>query len=119
MADEAIDLMNRQVFPLNELSMTAGTAELHSPSQLAQMFSVREGDVFVNHISLQAVNLMAALLKTACVADLGVRRTRPFSRKEIGQRYLAIDPLPLHVIQESGLIVTFRAGDVLVTGSPP
>ena len=33
-ADEAIDFMNRQVFPLNELSMTAGTAKLHSPPQL-------------------------------------------------------------------------------------
>jgi hypothetical protein len=39
-ADEAIDFMNGQVLPLNELCMTAGTAELHSPSQLAEMFSV-------------------------------------------------------------------------------
>ena len=39
-ADEAINFMNRQVFALNQLSMTAGTAELHSPSQLAQVFSV-------------------------------------------------------------------------------
>ena len=34
-ADEAINFMNRQVFSLNQLSMTAGAAELHSPSQLA------------------------------------------------------------------------------------
>jgi hypothetical protein len=83
------------------------------------MFSVRKGYIFVNHISLQIVNLMAALLKAACIADLGVRRTRPFSRKEIGQGYLAIDPLPSHMIEKSRLIVTFRASDMLVAGSPP
>ncbi len=33
-ADETIDFMDRQVFPLDELSMTAGTAELHPPPQL-------------------------------------------------------------------------------------
>jgi hypothetical protein len=62
---------------------------------------------------------MAPLLKAACIADLGVRRTRPFPRKEIGQGYLAIDPLPFHMIDESGLIMAFRATDVLVAGSPP
>src|SRR3972149_4943085 len=62
---------------------------------------------------------MATLLKAACIADLGVRRTRPFPRKEISKGYLAIDPLPFHVIDESGLIMTFRATDVLVAGSPP
>lgn len=113
-ADEAIDFMNRQMFPLNELGMAAGTAELHSPSQLAQMFSVREGDVFVNHVSLQIVNLMAALLQAACIADLGVRRARSFPRKEIRQGHLAVDPFPLQMIQEPRFIVTFRAGDLLV-----
>jgi hypothetical protein len=117
--DEAVDFMNRQVLSLNELSVTTGTAKLHFPSQLSQMFSVREGDVFVNHISLQIVNLMATLLKAACIADLGVRRTRPFPRKEIGQGDLAIDPLPFHMIEESGFIMTFRAADVLVGGGPP
>jgi hypothetical protein len=62
---------------------------------------------------------MATLLKAACIADLGVRRTRPFPRKEIGQGYLAIDPLPFHMIEKSGLIVTFGASDMLVAGSPP
>jgi hypothetical protein len=62
---------------------------------------------------------MAALLKAACIADLGVRRTRPFSRKEIGQGYLAIYPLPFQVIDKSRLVVTFRASDMLVAGSPP
>jgi hypothetical protein len=62
---------------------------------------------------------MATLLKAACIADLGVRRTRPFPRKEIGQGYLAIDPLPFHMINKSGLIVTFGASDMLVAGSPP
>jgi hypothetical protein len=32
--DEAVDFMNREVFSLNELSVTTGTAKLHSPSQL-------------------------------------------------------------------------------------
>jgi hypothetical protein len=83
------------------------------------MFSVRESHVFVNHISLQIVNLMATLLKAACIADLGVRRTRPFPRKEISKGYLAIDPLPFHMIDKPRLIVAFRASDMLVAGSPP
>jgi len=83
------------------------------------MLSVREGHVFVHHISLQIVNPMAALLKTARIADLGVRRAWPFPRKEISQRYLAINPLPLQMIQKTRLIVTFRTGNMLVTGSPP
>ena len=62
---------------------------------------------------------MATLLKATGIADLGVRRTRPFSRKEVGQGYLAIDPLPFHVIKESGFIVAFRATDMLMAGSPP
>jgi hypothetical protein len=62
---------------------------------------------------------MATLLKAACIADLGVRRTRPFPGKEVGQGDLAIDPLSFHMIKKSGFIVTFRAADVLVRGGPP
>jgi hypothetical protein len=62
---------------------------------------------------------MATLLKAACIADLRVRRTRPFPRKEIGQGYLAINPLPSHMIEKPRLIVTFRTTDMLVAGSPP
>jgi hypothetical protein len=62
---------------------------------------------------------MAAFLKTACITDLGVRCTRSFSRKEISQGYLAIDPLPPHMIEKSRLIMTFRASDMLVAGRPP
>jgi hypothetical protein len=62
---------------------------------------------------------MATLLKAARITDLGVRRTRPFPRKEVGQRDLTIDPLPFHMIDESGFIMTFRATDVLVGRGPP
>jgi len=33
--DEAVDFVNRQMQPLNKLSMATRAAELHSPSQLA------------------------------------------------------------------------------------
>jgi hypothetical protein len=62
---------------------------------------------------------MATLLKAAGIADLCVRDARPFSRKEIGERYLAIHPLPLHMIEKSRFIVAFRASHMLMAGSPP
>jgi len=38
--DEAVDFVNREMQPLNELGVAACAAEVHPPSQLAQMFSV-------------------------------------------------------------------------------
>jgi hypothetical protein len=75
--DETVDFMNRQMFSLNKLGMTTGTPKAHSPSQLTQVFSMREGHVLVNHIPLEIIDLMATPLETACVADLGVGSTRP------------------------------------------
>jgi hypothetical protein len=40
MTDEAVDFVNGEVRPLDELCMTGGASKFNSPSQLAQMFSM-------------------------------------------------------------------------------
>jgi len=60
--DETVDFVDGQVGPLNQLSMAGGASKLHTPSQLPQMFSVREGDTLIDHISLKIFNLMASFL---------------------------------------------------------
>lgn len=117
--DEAVDLVNGQVQALNKLSMAARAAELHPPSELAQMFSVRERHILIDHISLEVFGLMTSLLKAACVADLGMRCTRPLSRQEVSQRHLPVHPFPLEMVQKPGLIMAFRAGHMPVTGGSP
>ena len=83
------------------------------------MFSVRERHILIDHVSLKVVGLMTSLLEAARVADLGVRRTRPLPRQEVSQRHLAIHPFPLEVVNESGLIMAFRAGHMPVAGGSP
>jgi hypothetical protein len=38
--DKAVDIMNGQVFSLNQLSVTTGAPEFHFPSQFAEVFSM-------------------------------------------------------------------------------
>jgi hypothetical protein len=85
MADETVCLMNGKVHSLNELGVTGGASKLHFPSQFTQMFFVREGYILVDHILLEILNLMASLLEATCIADLCVRRARPFPGNKIGQ----------------------------------
>ncbi len=83
--DEAVDFMDGEMQPLNQLSVTAGATELHPPSELAQMFSVRERDILVDHVPLEVSDLVTSLLETTRIADLRVRRARPLPRQEVSQ----------------------------------
>jgi hypothetical protein len=78
-----------------------------------------EGNILISHISLQVIDLMATLLETAHITDLGVGHARPFSGEEIGQRYLAIHPLPPQMIEKTRLIMTFRTGHMAMAGGSP
>ncbi len=94
-ADEAVCLVNGKVLPLDNLGMAGGASQLHSPSQLVQVFTMGEGDILIDHVSPEILDLMASLLQAACIADLRMRHGRLFPRDEIGQRDLSVDPLPL------------------------
>ena len=49
------------------------------------MVIMGEGHILIDHIPLEAFNLMTSLLEAACIADLSVRRTRPLPREEVSQ----------------------------------
>jgi hypothetical protein len=117
--NEAVDFVNGEVRSLDELCVTGGASKLHPPSQLTQMLSVRESNILIDHVFLKIFNLMASLLKTTRIADLGMRPARCFSRDEIGQRDLTIHPFALQMIEKARLIVAFRTCHMSVTGSPP
>jgi hypothetical protein len=93
-ADETVGLVNGEVLSLDNLGMAGGTSQLHSPFQLVQMLAMGEGDILIDHVSPEILDLMASLLQTACIADLRMRQGRLFPRDEIGQRDLSVDPLP-------------------------
>jgi hypothetical protein len=92
--DETVRLVNGEVLSLDNLGVAGSTSQLHSPFQLIQMFTMGEGDILVDHVSPEILDLMASLLQTACIADLRMRHGRLFPRDEIGQRDLSVDPLP-------------------------
>jgi hypothetical protein len=96
--DETVNLVNREMGSLNQLGMTGCTAKFHSPSQLPQMFPMREGHILIDHVSLEVFNLMASLLEATCIVNLCMGSAWPFSRDKIGKRYLAIHPFPLEMI---------------------
>ena len=83
--DEAVDLMNSEMQPLNKLSVATCAAELHPPPELTQVLSVRERHILIDHISLEVFDLMTSLLEAARVADLGVGRAGPLPRQEVSQ----------------------------------
>jgi len=83
--DEAVDLMNSEMQPLNKLSVATCAAELHPPPELTQVLSVRERHILIDHISLEVFDLMTSLLEAARIADLGVGRARPLPRQEVSQ----------------------------------
>ncbi len=62
---------------------------------------------------------MATLLEATRIANLRVGRARPLARQEVGQRHLAVHPFALEMVEKSGLIMTFRARHMSMTGSPP
>jgi len=61
-ADETVGFVNGQVLSLDNLGVAGGASQLHPPSQLSQMLSMGEGDILVDHISLQIFDLVATLL---------------------------------------------------------
>jgi hypothetical protein len=83
------------------------------------MFIMGEGHIFVEHISPEVFGLVATLLETARIADLCVRHARPFSGKEVSQRYLTIHPFASHMIKKPRFIVTFRTGHMAMAGGSP
>jgi len=83
------------------------------------MFIMGEGHIFVEHISPEVFGLVATLLETARIADLCVRHARPFSGKEVSQRYLTIHPFASHMIIKPRLIMTFRTDHMAMAGGPP
>lgn len=119
MADEAIGLMDGEMFSLDELGMAGGAAKLHPSSQLLEMFSMGERYILVNHVLLKVFDLMASFLQTGRIADLSMGFGRPFARKEVGEGDLSIHPFPFEVVEEARFIVAAGAGHVSVAGGPP
>ena len=62
------------------------------------MFTMGEGHIFIDHIPLEVVGLVATLLETARIADLCVRRARPLPGEKVSQRYLTVHPFAFHMI---------------------
>ena len=90
--------MNRQVLSLNKLGVAGSASERHSPSKLAQVLSVRKGDVLVNHAPLEIRLPVTPFLEATCIADLRMRGARFFPRDEVSQGDLTIHPFALHVV---------------------
>ncbi len=63
MADKTVDLMNGEMGSLNDLGMAGGAAEFHPPSQFLEVFSMGEGHILIDHVSLEIFCLMASLLE--------------------------------------------------------
>jgi hypothetical protein len=63
--DKTVRFMNREMGSLNDLGMATGTPKLHPPPQVAQMFSVREGHILIDHLFLKVLGLMTPFLETA------------------------------------------------------
>jgi hypothetical protein len=117
--DETVGFVNREVLPLDHLGVTGGASQLHPPFQLVQMFTMGEGDIFVDHISTEILDLVTPFLQAAGIADLRVRRRRLFPRDEIGQRDLSVNPFSFQMIEEAWRIVTLGAGDIAMAGDLP
>ena len=104
--------MDRQMLPLNKLGVAGSASERHAPPELAQVLSVREGDVFVDHVPLEIRLLVAPFLEATRIADLRMGGIRFFPRDEVGQGNLAVHPFAFHVVEETGLVMTLRAGNL-------
>jgi hypothetical protein len=83
-ADKTVRFMDREVLSLNDLGVARGAPKLHSSSQLSQVFPVREGHVFIDHIFLKVLDLMTSRLEAACITDLGMGLAGSLSGNEIG-----------------------------------
>jgi hypothetical protein len=57
---------------------------------------------------------MTSLLKTGGITDLRMRLGRPFAGDKHDQGDLSIPPFPLHMVEKTGFIVTFGAGNKVV-----
>lgn len=80
---------------------------------------MREGHVFIDHISFKIVRLVASLLKAGRIADLCMRLTGFLPGDEVGERDLSVDPLPLQMVPETGLVMALSTCDVTVARSLP
>jgi hypothetical protein len=117
--DEAIRLVNREMFPLDDLRVAARASKLYIPSQITQVFPVGEGHILIDHLVLEILDSMTSLLETTGVANLRMGPARPLSGDEIGQRYLTIYPLAFQMVEKPGFVVAFRAGHMTVARGPP
>jgi len=94
-ADETVGFVNGQVLSLDHLGVAGGASQFHPAFQLVQVLAMRKGDILVNHISLEILDLVAALLQTAGIAYLCMRHGWFFPGDEIGKRDLPVDPFAL------------------------
>jgi hypothetical protein len=85
MTDEAVDFMDGQMGPLNELGMAGGATKFHPSSQLPQMFSMGEGHILIDHISLNLFNFVTPLLETTRIPNLSMGPARRLPGDKIGQ----------------------------------
>jgi hypothetical protein len=76
------------------------------------MLAVGEGNVLVDHISLEIFDLVAPFLQAARIVDHRMGHRWLFARNEVGQGDLPVDPFPFHMIEEPRLIVALRARHV-------
>jgi hypothetical protein len=85
MADKTVDLMNGEMGSLNDLGMAGGAAEFHPPSQFLKVFSMGEGHILIDHVSLEILDLMTPLLEATRIADLGMGLRGFLSGDEVSQ----------------------------------
>jgi hypothetical protein len=78
-----------------------------------------EGDVLENHVLPDIRLCMASPSEATDVAHFVVGFFNSPPRNDIGEAQLDIPKLRHQVITESGLVVAFGAGYILVRGGPP
>ena len=104
---------------LDNLGVAGSAAKLHPSSKLPQMLPVGEGNILVDHVSLEVLDLVTSLLEAARITDLGMGSVRPLSGDEVGQGYLAIDPFPFQVAQKPGFRVALGTCYLTMAGGLP
>ena len=117
--DETIRLVNREMFPLDDLGVAARASKVHIPSQITQVLLMGESHIFIDHLLLEILDSMTSVLETTGVANLCMRPARPLSGDEIGQRHLTIHPFAFQMIQKPRLVMALCAGHMPVAGGLP
>src|SRR4030042_1139337 len=104
---------------LDDLGMAGGGSNSHPPSPLAQMLSMREAYILIDHISLQFFRFVTTLPQAVTIINFVMKFLESFPDSDIGQPELEIHPLTAEIIYHAWPVVTIQTGDLVMRGCLP